>query len=409
MGAELLEPGLYPLFVVFWGGVLSSLTPCVYPLIPVTLAIFGATNESSRRKAFALSLTYVLGIAFTYTLLGMVCAKTGIVFGSFLGNPWIVALLALFILLLALYTLDIIPINFLHLVQTKAGRLGGKGFSGAFVMGAVSGVVAAPCVGPVLVVVLGIAAASQNVFWGAALLLCYSLGMGVLFVLLGTYSGLIQRIPRSGNWLLGVKLLIASLLLVALWILAAPFLGRYLPDIKREMLLAIVLLFLILAVLAGVWGLKRNLRSLRFASAILTSLVFSLGLSGFTAPSQELKWLTSFDAALQTAQQLEKPLMIDLFADWCAACKELDSLTFSDATVQQALSALVLGRVDFTTESDETIRIQEKYEVIGLPCVLFLSKEGIEIPESRLTGFLGPQEFLRHVERVLKRHTPPAS
>ena len=140
--------------IVFAAGFLSSLTPCVYPLIPVTLALFGVNADISRTQGFALALCYVLGIATTYTTLGIFCAFTGALFGALLGNMWVVLGMCLLLILLSLYTLDVFVLRLGSKLETKCSKIGGKGFLGAFSMGLVSGVIAAPCIGPVLLLSL---------------------------------------------------------------------------------------------------------------------------------------------------------------------------------------------------------------------------------------------------------------
>lgn len=400
------------LWIVFGGGVLSSLTPCVYPLIPITLALFGANSEIPRSRAFLLSVLYVLGIAATYTTLGLISASTGMLFGGFLGNPIVVVVACLVLILLSLCCLDVLPLRVGQAIQLWANQIGGKGIAGSFLMGAVSGIIAAPCVGPVLVVILGLATASQNFLWGGALLFTYSIGMGLLFILLGTFSGLISRIPRSGNWLLWVKLLLgATILTIAVYLSSsfrAPF-GVGLNPIDRFYILSFLI---ILGLAVALVAFKLEIKLLRFVSALF--IAFStyeliatpehIEISSSTAtttPREELKWATSIEEAVKAAASQQTIAMVDLFAKWCAACKELDAVTFPAPEVHDILKKLSLGRVDFTTDNDVTEKIQEDYNVIGLPCILFLDINGKEIPDSRVNGFLEPAEFAAHLEKVL--------
>jgi len=388
----------------FAGGFLTSLTPCVYPLIPVTLSIFGASEARSRGQAFLLALTYVLGIAVTYTGLGMLSARAGVIFGGFLGNPVVVLLLVSFLAVLSLGTLDLIPLGALGRVQAVASRIGGRGHFGAFLMGLVSGVVAAPCVGPALVLVLGVAASSQNVLWGALLLFTYALGFGVLFLVLGTFSDLLRLLPRSGNWLYLVKVAMATALLLVALFLVQPFL----PDLRG--VLGRVGPYVVLA--AGALFAVLSLRQSHGALRLVSSLLLALGLFlTFLVPPSATEpmarpWASSLAATLSAAAQGGQIAMVDLYADWCAACKELDAVTFRDAGVNSALQRFALGRVDFTLESPEQDAIVKRYAVAGLPCILFLNADGSEIPNSRILGFLPPAEFLAHLLRIETRSTP---
>lgn len=405
---------LAQLFAVFLGGIASSLTPCVYPLIPITLAVLGATKSTSRVEAFLLSCAYVLGIVLTYTTLGLTSALTGSLFGSYLGNPLVIFGGVLLLCLLGLCALDIIPFRLSYAIQERANRIGGNGPLGAFFMGAVSGVIAAPCVGPILAVILGVAAASQQALWGGALLFAYSLGLGCLFILLGTFSSLLQRIPRGGSWLLTVKFLLAVAIFMVAAFLSSSVRGAFgasLAPLDRTMVLlimsAISLGFALIAYRIDLAPLKA------LAAALLGFCLFEVcdapaplvqaADRGVAVDSENL-WLTSYDKSLSVARERGTIAMVDLFGSWCASCKELDQVTFQDRGVKEMLQKITVARVDFTGDSDENIKLQEKYNVAGLPCILFLRPDGTEIEESRITGFTPPEKFVSHIEHLLSEH-----
>jgi len=403
------QAALAQLWAAFSAGVATSLTPCVYPLIPITLALFGATAETGRGRSLLLALTYVTGIATTYTLLGVVSARTGALFGSLLGNPVVVAILSLLLFLLTLSTLDLVQAGFLGRLQGVAGRIGGRGFRGAFLMGTVSGLVAAPCAGPLLAVVLSIAAASQDAVWGGVLLFTYAIGMGLLFIVLGAFPGLIRRLPRSGTWLLGVKFLSGAALLMVVLFLTAPFgadevFGR--PELRQTSVFAGLVA---LGVGVAVVAYRREVHLLKLIAAMVIA-VAGYGRFIATPPhpapttagtTGEVRWITEFEPALQAAAKSGRIVMVDLFAEWCAACKELDALTFPDPGVQEMLQRnFVAARLDFTHLDEASEAIMSRYKVVGLPCILFLDGAGAEVPNSRITGFVPPAELLRHLENV---------
>jgi thiol:disulfide interchange protein DsbD len=191
--------------ICFAAGFLASLSPCVYPLIPVVATYVGSRSmgESTRVKAFSLSLAYVLGMAAVYTLLGMIAALTGAFFGQIATNPWANLAVGNIIILLGLNILDVLP---LPSITTSGG--GGEhrtGLIGAFLVGAVSGLVASPCTIPVLGIVLTFVATTQSVFQGGVMLFTFSLGMGMLLIVVGTFSGLLSSIPKPGNWMFAVR------------------------------------------------------------------------------------------------------------------------------------------------------------------------------------------------------------
>ena len=402
----------HPQFNLLWAflaGVLSSLTPCVYPLIPITLAIFGASAEKSRRAAFFLSCCYVLGIAVTYTALGIISARSGILFGSLLSLPAVVLLISLVIILLSLFTLDIVRFDFAYRLQSRAGRIGGKGALGAFLMGAASGLVAAPCVGPVLIVILGIAAASQSTWWGAALLFSYSLGLGILFLVLGTFSGLIKKLPRSGDWLKVVKLVIAVALFVVVLFLLHSVLPSQFGSIGTAAQGVVLSTLAILALLVASVGLRHESKVALLGGSVLLAISVYFGLI-FSPPSlrqsTEPKFASSTDpsssikAALAQARIENKIIILDFSADWCAACLDLEAKTFADPAVRQELERFIFAHVDFTNTTAETEVLTEHYSIIGLPVILFLDSNDKEIPNSRISGFIGPKEFVEHLKRL---------
>lgn len=397
----LLTPGLSQIFQAYLAGVGTSFTPCVYPLIPITLSVIGSRSRTSRLESFSIAASYVFGICCTYTILGLLSAFSGAVFGSALGNPWIVLAVSLLLLLLACSSLDLFTSQALTKIQTIASKFGGSGLRGAFVMGAASGIVAAPCVGPVLVLILGIAASQGNAFWGGALLFSYSLGFGSLFLLLGAFPSLLQRLPRSGNWLFLVKFIIAAALLLALLFIAQRYtLDLILPlasDVRLISVIAIVCMCLLLY-LARSAGLK----FLRLPAA----LCLALAISPFTLvesvhPGTELEWHSTIEAAQQAEQpeasSTQVHTIVDFAADWCAACKELEAKTFSDPNISKRLKRARLARIDFT-EPDETLA--ESYNIQGLPAVLFLDAQGVEIAGSRVSGFMSPEEFGEHLSKL---------
>ncbi|MCX5835013.1 MAG: sulfite exporter TauE/SafE family protein [Deltaproteobacteria bacterium] len=205
---------LLAFLVVYLGGVFVSFTPCVYPVIPLTVAYVGGRCGGSRSKGFLLSLVYVLGMSVTYTAIGGFAALTGRLFGQIQTNPWINIIVANVVILLGLSMLDVFEIpmpQFLSRIQPKEQR---KGYIGSFLVGLTSGFILGPCSAPVLYILLGYVAAKQNFLYGMSLLFVFALGMGTLLILLGTFAGLLASLPRAGPWMVRVKHLFGWLLLV---------------------------------------------------------------------------------------------------------------------------------------------------------------------------------------------------
>lgn len=200
---------------VYLGGLLVSFTPCVYPLIPITVGFIGAHGGATRQRAFMLSLVYALGMAATYTLLGAVAALSGQLFGQIQSSPWTSLLIGNLCLLMGLSMLDLFALSLPApaFVARIRARRGGGGLTGGFLVGAAAGLVIGPCTAPALAVLLGYAATRQNVAFAATLLFAFALGMGTLLILIGTFAGLLAGIPKSGRWMVWIRRLCGWLLI----------------------------------------------------------------------------------------------------------------------------------------------------------------------------------------------------
>ena len=225
---------LWVLLLVFAAGVGASLTPCVYPLIPITISVFGARDADSRLQAFGLSSVYVLGIVLTYTVLGLVAGLAGKGIGEAMKNPLVLAGIAALMIAMGLSSFGLFELQLPSSLQNKLSAQGGKGIVGALVMGLVAGLVATPCVGPILVAILVFVAQTQDMVLGAVMLATFALGMGMLFLVLGTFANLINKLPRSGTWMVGVKTVFGVIFMVV----ALYYLRLALPFLKAPVLFA---------------------------------------------------------------------------------------------------------------------------------------------------------------------------
>ena len=202
---------LLSLLASYLGGVLVSLTPCIYPMIPITVGVIGSTNlNGSKTRGFLLTLTYVAGMAITYTALGLFAAATGQFFGLISTHPVTLIIIGNILLLFALSMLDVIAIPSFELGKTTKI----KGFPGVFLLGLTSGVIVGPCTAPVLGSLLAYVGSTGNLILGACMLFIFALGMGTILLLLGTFSGIIAAIPRSGAWMATTKKIIALLIII---------------------------------------------------------------------------------------------------------------------------------------------------------------------------------------------------
>lgn len=369
------------------GGFLTALSPCVYPLIPITISVFGGNTEGARGKNFSLALSYTLGMVLLYAVLGTTFASAGKVFGTLLANHWVVLAFALFCAAMAASMLGAFEISLPSGLQTKLSLLGGRGYKGAFLMGLASGLVAAPCTGPVLSVLLTFIAQSGSRSFGFVLMLGFSLGLGVPFLVLATFSGLLRSIPRSGGWMDVVKGVLAAAM-IGLTLYYLQFIAK-LPALPLMLgaALAVVGFFLVLAsTRAGV--------AVRAVGALAAGFGLFLVLGVRTVEATPLRWETDVAAAMSRAKSEHKPVIIDFFATWCAACVELDKETYSQAEVQRALADTVTIKVDGTDETDAVTALYKQYDVKGLPTVVFITADGRVLSTPRITGFTPPAEFL---------------
>ena len=403
--------------ILFVAGVLTSLTPCVYPLIPITVSLFGARQAEHRARSAALSATYVGGIAATYSALGLFAALSGKAFGTVLSSPIVVAGLAVLLVALAASMFGAFEIALPSGLQQKLSGVKGAGFAGAFGMGLVAGLIAAPCTGPVLAGVLAYVATTRSAALGFWMLFTYAVGMGMLFFVLGTTS---LRLPRSGAWMETVKSVLGVALIAAAISMLLPWLPKphELPVSVRNVAIMAGLLGFI-GVLAGALSLSFHgeAREKALKGIALFVLFAGVGLQfgWFAKPRSEalIDWIRDEKTAVNQALSSGKPLLVDFGAEWCAACKELDLHTWTDPVVaKEVTDRFVPLKIDATEESEANDALMKKYNVVGLPQVLMMPCKDKPQPSaplacslpgdgpSRVTGFLTPPEMLERLRTV---------
>lgn len=381
-------------------GVFTSLTPCVYPLIPITVGLFGARDdEVTRLRALFLATCYVGGIAVMYTALGVFVALTGKAFGAFLANPYVIVPIAVFFLLMAASMFGAFELSLPVEWQGRLAGVGGKGPRGAFLMGLVAGVIAAPCTGPPLLVLLTFVATQKSVLLGGSLLFVYALGMGLLF---WAIAGFALKLPRSGAWMEGIKSAFGVvMILAALYYLrnvVAP-LRDYGRDSGSFVLLHVAVA--VVGVLLGAIHLSFHdgtLMVLRKAVGVLVLCVGLFGvLSWFLAP--RILWLRDEAQAVARARQEHRPLLVDFAAEWCLPCKEMERKTFADPLVKPELARFVLLRVDCTNDEDPKGKeLQTRYDAAALPTVVLYDGGGKEV--LRLREFTAARDLLPALQRT---------
>lgn len=393
------------------GGLLTALTPCVYPLIPITIRYFGGVDPPRRGRVVGLASLYVAGMVLLYASLGTLFGAFNVVFGSFLASPWVIGVIAAYCIAMGLSMLGLFTIQLPSGLSTRLSQVGGQTPTGAFTMGLVSGLIAAPCTGPVLSVILALIAGSGEVGIGFALMAAFALGLGLPFMLIAVFSGSLRKLPHGGPWMEIVKLVLATaMFVVAIYFLqtAWPRLGALLAAAPRAG--AVGGMLIVLGVLSAGLYLKvrgalgqRAWKALGVLSLTAGAAVVALGGPGgheAQAGSAGITWVSSHDEGIAKARGAGLPVMIDFTAEWCAACKELEHKTFVDAAVQREAARFVPMRLDATAPDDAMDELFQRYGVLGLPTVVFIDSTGKLLDKPRVTGFVEAPRFLELMRQV---------
>jgi len=395
--ASLANAGLLvQLAIVFLAGLALNLTPCVYPLIPITVGFFAAQKQGSRGHTWLLAVTYVLGMSVTYSALGVVAALSGRLFGAALQSPWVVGLIVVVMLALAASMFGLWELR----VPAWASRVSGgrSGALGALIMGLVVGLVAAPCIGPFVLGLLTYVGQRQDAWLGFALFFTLSLGLGLPYLLLGGFTTALDRLPNSGVWMTGVRQLFGVLLTALAGYFARPLLGHPAGDLLLAGLLVAGGLYLLVVARPGHEQPWVD-RFMRLASAaVLLAGVMLIPGQGH-AEGTGVTWRAYDEASVQQAISTGKPVVLDFYATWCVPCKELDERTFARPEVAAALARFERFKVDLTSSDPQSDALRQHYDVAGVPTIVFYHG-GREVGTARLTGFEPGPAFLQRLATV---------
>ncbi|MCP5104537.1 MAG: protein-disulfide reductase DsbD, partial [bacterium] len=406
-----LEHKSFLLFLlVFLAGFLTSLTPCVYPVIPIVMGYIGTRSGKKKLKGFYLSIFFVLGLSFVYSVFGVIAATTGTMMGISFQNPLVVVVISAIFIIMGLSLAGFFEIPVPSSISSKMQSGQKSDVLGALLVGGVSGIIAAPCVGPVLIALLSWISQTGNIMLGFSLTFTFSMGLSVIFLVVGTFSGVVSAMPKGGSWMNYVKYFFSILLLgggvyfltsitadwfaYLLWgvflVAAAVFMGLFkAQEEDAELKDKLFKLILVLLFLAGAFLFVKS----------LDMKYFPVKYSAAGAVEKvHLPWISDLEEGKKLAEAENKMMMIDTYADWCVACKELDEYTFSAPEVSERLKGFVLVKLDFTKKTEANEALRKSLGVIGMPTVIFLNAEGGEI--KRFSGFMKKDKFLEFLDSL---------
>lgn len=407
--------GLFLAFLgIFVAGLALNLTPCIYPLIPITISYFGGQAGGKKGSLFMLSLMYVLGMAITYSVLGVFAALSGSILGAWLQNPLVLIFIAAVMVALALSMFGLYEIRVPTSLSNFAGQ-SKRGYFGTLFMGLTVGIIAAPCIGPFVLGLLTYVGKKGDPVMGFLMFFVLALGLGVPFIFLAVFSGAANKMPRSGGWMIWVRKIFGFILIgMALYFLNPLF----------ENNLWYYTILGITALVAGIYLAWIDTTQGRGGKAFpvvknLVGIIFILAGAYFWVNSveayvderlqefgktargsenltaNEVAWEQYSENILQSARDSGKPVMIDFYADWCIPCKELDKFTFTNNQVVALSKNFVMVKADLTKpESPQVRAVQEKYSIKGVPTLVFISSNGQEVPSARVVSYVKADKFL---------------
>ncbi len=385
---------LLGMLITFLGGLALNLTPCVYPLIPITIGYFTNQSEGSTGKLAAMGLFYVLGIALTYSVVGLVSALSGSIIGGLMQNPIVLIVIALVMVALALSMFGLYEFK---LPDSWVNAAGGSrsGIFGAFLMGLTLGIVAAPCIGPLVAGLVTYVATQNDLLTGFLLFFMLGLGLGAPYFVLALFSGKIKALPRSGVWMESVKYIFGFIMIGVAIYFVLPLFPKSIEGYVLPVYMVLAALYLLIFDKKGdkmAWFKK-----FRISLSIIVILAGVYMIYGTATEVPPANWTPYQKDLYESAITANDKIIIDFYADWCGPCKELDRKTFSDPQVIKALSGFKTLKADLTKSgSEEVEELRTFFKVTGVPTVIIINSQGKEV--KRITGFVPAEEFLEDIK-----------
>lgn len=385
---------LLSLLIIFLGGLALNLTPCVYPLIPITIGYFGGQTEGRTSKLFVLGLFYVLGIALTYSIVGVVTSLSGSLFGTLLQEPIVIIFICLVFIALALSMFGLYEFK---LPDSWAAKAGGarSGVFGAFFMGLTMGIVAAPCIGPFVLSLVTVVAAKGDPFYGFIVFFVLALGLGFPYLILALFSGKIKSLPRAGIWMEAIKHIFGFIMIA----MAIYFAGPLIPKSINHYILPVfgILVALYLIFFDKTANTNKGFKIFKTAFSILVIAISIYAL--WPVEEKSLAWQKFDENEFKLAKAGNEKIIIDFSAEWCVPCRELDAQTFSDEKVISASKDFKAFKADLTHSGSESVeKLRKQFNVVGVPTVLIFNSDGSEA--ERITGFVNASSFLNSMGKA---------
>ncbi|GIW21891.1 MAG: hypothetical protein KatS3mg068_0898 [Candidatus Sericytochromatia bacterium] len=409
-----LDKNLFLTFIfVFIAGLLTSLTPCIFPMLPITITVIGTKKSNNTFHSFFISTIYVLGISITYSILGIISALSGSLFGSLLQNSYFIVIISIIFFLMGLSMFDLffvqIPIEWQNKLSKIYKNQNKNNILGIAIMGLISGLIATPCVGPVIVSLLTYVAQTKNIFLGFWLLFTFAIGMGLILIIFGTFSNKLINMPKAGPWMEEIKKIIGFMMFG----ISVYYIKNILPDYISYIMFGMLLIII---------GSFINQGGNFFIRKSISIIIISLGiyifigsintkLSFFKSESKNLSeikkekinWIYDEEEGIKISKKENKYLMIDFYADWCPSCLELEKFTYNNSEVINKLNKNFISvKIDLTKIDEKKEKLIEKYNIVGLPLIIFISPEGKVLEKSTLTGFENPKEFMERLDNIKK-------
>jgi len=388
---------LITFILIFFMGILLNLTPCVFPVIPLTVGYFISQSEEKTVKIFFLSLFYVLGIAMMYSFLGVIAGVTGTLFGSALSNPFVLMFISLVIVILALSLFNLYELKPPVFLIKKAGSR--RGLFGAFFMGLLVGIVAAPCIGPVILSLLIFVGEQRNPVLGFWMFFILAIGMGLPYIFLGIFTSKLKVLPKAGDWMVGVRKIFG---LILLWLAL-----YFIKPLFHHSLQVYKALEVLLLVGAGVYLIDidksgKNLKLFYYSKKLIgiIAFIYVIYIVATSRSVTKVDWKPYSEGIYNEAIHNHQKIIIDFYAIWCAPCMKLEEETFSNPEVVNELSKYVLLKIDLTSRNqpESEKKLMGELGVKGVPWIAFIDSDGKERKELRITEFVKPREFLEHLE-----------